>query len=327
MPPVTILNYNLGLYCNYHAPPMTLALNSHRAAIQFCSDVVIEDRGFQISWITVTIPPIGTTSAPTKSTQPPPVTKETPISIDVSTTVTIDSPNYPPGPYPNNADYTWIVTSSAPVVKVTTTFFDVEGYSGGCYYDRLTITDQYGQSTSYCMSTGPNINYPGDPPFQLTFNFVSDDQIQYPGFEIVLTGASNSTIPPVDPQCGATFTLSDLTSSAMLYSPGWPYDYRNNENCAWKIVNQMANQNYSIQFLFMDFNTEPTFDQLTVVLNDGVTKTYDGKMPQNSTAIFPASSLSATFKTDNNGVDSGFDILVTLVPTPCKQQLVTAYQL
>jgi len=68
--------------------------------------------------------------------------------------------------------------------------------------------------------------------------------------------------------------------------------------------------------LFMDFSTEVNADRLVVVQEDGVTKNYDGFMPKNSTAIFPTPSLSAKFITDANIVSSGFDILVTLVPTP-----------
>lgn len=255
------------------------------------------------------------TVMPTSPSPPPPTYCGFPFKVNVDQKTNISSPNFPPGPYPPNSNCTWNVTSTAPILKVTTSFFDVEGYSNSCYYDRLTITDQYNQSTVYCRNVGPNVDFSGTPPFNIFFTFVSDDEIQFPGFELWLTGES-SPYNPVDPHCNETFTLNSANSNVTLYSPGWPYDYRNNEHCTWTIVNSLLQQNYSVQFLFLNFDTEVNFDQLTVAFPDGISKTYDGQIPKNNTAVFPAANLTATFKTDDNIVKSGFQILVTLVPTP-----------
>ena len=57
------------------------------------------------------------------------------------------------------------------------------------------------------------------------------------------------------------FHLNVTNAPQNLTSPGYPSLYPNNLNCEWILTAQF---NYRISIVFLDFKTEPRFDEVFV---------------------------------------------------------------
>ena len=103
-------------------------------------------------------------------------------------------------------------------------------------------------------------------------------------------------------------TTNNLTNR--ITSPDYPAKYPNNANCSWKIV---AQQGRRLSLSFKSFQTERTFDELTIY--DGPNENFV-RMETFSGSYFRSGisssgeSLYLEFSSDGDGTDwnKGFEI-------------------
>ena len=251
---------------------------------------------------------------------------------------TIKSTNYPQ-PYDSSMECQWLLQTSHRYnnsMKITFNDFDVES-APNCGADRLLV-ELSGQYPNYewwdytwwrlCGAEKPEtFSMPGQLAmivFQAN-QFESDNK----GFEMIVE----------ERQCGGVFGASGSTlndpNSGVLTTPNYPADYFNNEHCTWLLV---APKGELVGFKFTAFNmdgmggTRDCYDDHDWVdLRNGPKPTsprYDRfcsthKPQLNKEFHTTDSALVVIFKTDSNGVSTGFQMEWKSEGSGCGNQLLT----
>lgn len=251
-----------------------------------------------------------------------------PIS-SIGQSVVINSPGYPPGPYPNNQNCTWYVRGPiTSVLRVESIFFDVEGYTDDCIFDFMQFfeigTPPIPPSRKYC-APWKIITYTTSV-FSMLINFQTDNQIVRYGFSLNITAIekpstttkTTTQIPTTAPNlCNQNFTANSPNFSINFYTPNFPYNYPNKIFCPLTIENALFNQNQSIEVIFISFQTQLTFDYLLIVA-DSVVETFSGTVASGYTRVYNARQVELSFFSDSSKNFQGFDLLVQLIPQPCR---------
>ncbi|PVD35988.1 hypothetical protein C0Q70_02958 [Pomacea canaliculata] len=155
----------------------------------------------------------------------------------------ITSPNYP-GNYPNNANCTWLITSSHNTDRITLTFTHMDIMSlNSCQYDYVRILNGGNINApvigTYCGDVVPSpITSDGSNLFVV---FASSLFSQATGFRAVYTVSTSS--------CGGDFTAQ----SGAFNSPGYPNSYPPNTECVWTFQSSPGNR---VALSFSLFNIE-----------------------------------------------------------------------
>ncbi|KAF0028409.1 hypothetical protein F2P81_019496 [Scophthalmus maximus] len=180
----------------------------------------------------------------------------------------IASPLYP-RTYPSNADYRWTVTvEGGSYIQIRFLDIDIEDLYD-CYYDDLKIFD--GPSVHhYHIGTFCGLGLP--PPVRstgstVTLQFTSDSVTGGRGFLVEWTAVQDSGPPPTIPPgaCGGVLIAGE--TPGFFFSPGWPEEYPNDQECTWLIRSPDSIVEFNI--LSLDMEDYPTcyFDSL--VIRDG----------------------------------------------------------
>ncbi|XP_078364332.1 uncharacterized protein LOC144648698 isoform X1 [Oculina patagonica] len=190
--------------------------------------------------------------------------------IDLSFTQngSIYSPGYPNN-YSNNENCQWLI--KAPYGKrilIYFTTFDVED-DDQCSYDSVNIFDGQNSFASLLLkSCGSSLPPPVYSSGRYIFmQFTSDESVSHQGFVahyIATNSSSNITPPPTlspttNPAChGQTQTIDlNYSQNGSIFSPGYPNNYGNDENCQWLIE---APYGERILIYFTTFDVEDSYD-------------------------------------------------------------------
>ncbi|XP_038052290.1 CUB and sushi domain-containing protein 3-like [Patiria miniata] len=178
------------------------------------------------------------------------------LSNSTQTSETLTSPYYPNN-YPNDAQCIWFIT----VDEGSTIAFRFSVFNTEQTYDTLTMGNGHESSdgdsviglwsgflTSLSVVSNNHAAW---------MKFTSDSVVTKIGFEVKITQESYEGF------CGkSNITLSNSTqTSETLTSPYYPNNYPNNARCIWFIT---VDEGSKIAFRFSVFNTEQTYDTLTI---------------------------------------------------------------
>ncbi|XP_038050981.1 CUB and sushi domain-containing protein 1-like [Patiria miniata] len=178
------------------------------------------------------------------------------LSNSTQTSETLTSPYYPNN-YPINARCIWYIT----VDEGSTIAFRFSVFNTERTYDTLTIGNGHESSDGDSVIgrfSGFLTNLSVDSNNHTAWmEFTSDSSVTEIGFEVKITQESYEGF------CGErNITLSNSTqTSETLTSPYYPNNYPNNARCIWFIT---VDEGSTIAFRFSVFNTERTYDTLTI---------------------------------------------------------------
>ncbi|KAK2147338.1 hypothetical protein LSH36_558g01028 [Paralvinella palmiformis] len=172
----------------------------------------------------------------------------------------IASPLYPQN-YPNNVDYSWIVTTEiGKLIKLDFIHIELEtARTGSCTYDFVKIRDG-GSSDStpvgvYCgTDLPPSFTSTGN---QIKIEFHSDYAVSGAGFLLEWQAVPPTPVNPTTPEtttteaCGGNIVAVNELQN--VSSPGYPFGYADNQNCIWVIRSEVATR---IWLNLTDINTE-----------------------------------------------------------------------
>uniref|UniRef100_A0A3Q3MXM2 Cubilin n=1 Tax=Mastacembelus armatus TaxID=205130 RepID=A0A3Q3MXM2_9TELE len=182
----------------------------------------------------------------------------------------IASPLYP-RTYPNNANYRWTITVEGDsYIQIRFLDMDIEDLYD-CYYDHLKIFDgptvHYYPIGTFCgLALPPPVRSSGST---MTLQFQSDTVVGGRGFLVEWAAIPDSGPPPtITPgACGGILVTGE--TPGFLYSPGWPENYPNNQECTWLIRSPNSVVEFNILSLDMEDYPACYFDSLTI--RDGAT--------------------------------------------------------
>ncbi|KAF6722152.1 Cubilin [Oryzias melastigma] len=223
----------------------------------------------------------------------------------------IASPLYP-RTYPNNAHYRWTINVEGDsYIQIRFLDMDIEDLSN-CFYDHLKIFDgpdvyHYPLGTFCGLALPHLIRSSGST---VTLLFKSDTVVGGRGFLLEWTALQNSgpspTIPPG--ACGGQLVAGE--SSAFLFSPGWPGQYPQNQECTWLIRSPGSVVEFNILSLDIEGSPPCYFDRM--VIRDGATSVSPviasvcGREPPGSFHS-TGDSMFIQFSSDSQGSSQGFN--------------------
>ncbi|XP_065639868.1 cubilin isoform X2 [Hydra vulgaris] len=216
----------------------------------------------------------------------------------------ITSPNFPNN-YSPNQDCNWYLTSpEGTLIVLTFIEIDIEP-AGDCYYDYLIIRDGLKSSSPllgrFCGNNRvPDIRSTSN---KVLLNFYSDDRNSYKGFVLkwyaekigylsLMTTSSVSLVTTTTlraENCDKLFT----STQGQFFHRDYPYSYRSNENCIYKI---QSPRNYRIVFYFTLFDLE-----LSENCQKDYIEIFDGtKDDEKQLGRFCGSKAPSTIRTNSN---------------------------
>ncbi|NXD11879.1 CUBN protein, partial [Nothocercus nigrocapillus] len=181
----------------------------------------------------------------------------------------IASPQWPRN-YPHNSNYQWrISVNASQVIQGHILQMDIEDHYR-CNYDKLKVYD--GPSihsrpiATYCGTAPASFAASGS---SLTVQFQSDASVSGRGFllEWSAVGGSAAARTVARGACGGTVTTEETPS--FLFSPGWPMNYRNFDDCVWLIRAPGSTVELNILALDIESHSSCSYDQL--IIRDGDT--------------------------------------------------------
>ncbi|KAG7527098.1 cubilin [Solea senegalensis] len=183
----------------------------------------------------------------------------------------IASPLYP-RTYPSNADYRWTITVEGDsFVQIRFLDMDIEDLYD-CFYDYLKIFDgssvHYYPLGTFCgLGRPPLVRSSGST---ITLQFRSDTVVGGRGFLVEWTAIQDSGPPPTITPGACGGMLMTGASPSFLFSPGWPNNYPEDQDCTWLIRSPDSTVEFNVLSLDMeDYPPVCYFDSL--VIRDGET--------------------------------------------------------
>ncbi|XP_071498050.1 uncharacterized protein [Diadema antillarum] len=218
--------------------------------------------------------------------------------------ITIYSPQYP-GRYPDDAEYTWLV--SAPYgyhVVATFHFFELQWRS-----DVLTIghgLDPHDEGTELASLSGEDLPEAVESStHEMWLTFTSDSSIAYRGFWIELSAELGFG-------SADHFDLT-ISSLAIFSSPGYPDSYDNYVYTTWTAS---THEGWVITASFKDFELELDYDYL--LIGDGLSPYQPGSLLANLTGLSIPDDVTSSgnamwllFTTDYSITYRGFEVELT----------------
>ncbi|XP_059051310.1 cubilin-like [Achroia grisella] len=215
------------------------------------------------------------------------------------------SPNYP-NDYLSNQECSWEIKTDLGF-RISLKFVNRFGIESrpNCTKDSVIIYDwkdeKYTQVAKLCGRELP-------PSYNSTYNRMkvvlhTDNDINLYGFEALW-----------DNFCGGTYVATE--KKQYIYSPGYPYSYRPNMDCTYKITKSAPGQKLAIKFL--EFEIEGSYpncdsDNVTITSEgnyDYIYEIYCGKEIPHYTPGYD--DVIITFKTDTFFQKKGFKLSFTL---------------
>lgn len=145
---------------------------------------------------------------------------------------------------------------------------DIEA-THNCYYDKLRIYDGPGIHSlligTYCGTETKSFSSTRN---SLTLQFSSDSSVSGKGFllEWFVMNVSVGPLPTIATgACGGFLRTGDVP--VFLFSPGWPENYNNREDCMWLI--QAPDSTVELNILSLDIESHRTCDYDRLVIRDG----------------------------------------------------------
>ncbi|KAK2531299.1 Cubn [Columba livia] len=181
----------------------------------------------------------------------------------------IASPQWPRS-YPHNSNYQWrINVNASQVIRGRILQMDIENHYR-CRYDKLKVYDgptvHSRPIATYCGADPASFASSGS---SMTIQFQSDSTVSGQGFLLEWNAADASavtrTIAPG--ACGGTATTEETPS--LLFSPGWPMNYRNFADCVWLIRAPGSTVEFSVLALDIESHSSCNYDKL--IIRDGDT--------------------------------------------------------
>ncbi|CAH1778391.1 unnamed protein product [Owenia fusiformis] len=163
--------------------------------------------------------------------------------LSASTTPTVlTSPRWPAN-YANNLDESWtiIAYNYGYVVRIRIDTLQLES-TGGCKFDFISVYEGLAESNvlfKKCDSTDEGLVHTSSTD-TMGISFHTDDTHVFQGFQISYWAVRIGT-PSID-ACSQTVYLTghEDRNRQLLYSPGWPQKYPNNQDCRWVITTNRA---------------------------------------------------------------------------------------
>ncbi|NXG41986.1 CUBN protein, partial [Psilopogon haemacephalus] len=179
----------------------------------------------------------------------------------------IASPQWPRS-YPPNADYQWrISVNASQVIHGHILQMDMERHYR-CYYDKLKVYDGPNvHSRSLATYCGADLASFASSGSSMTIQFQSDSSVSGKGFllEWSAVDASAATATIARGACGGTATAEE--TPAALFSPGWPSNYRNFDDCMWLI--RAPGSTVELNILALDIESHNSCDYDKLIIRDG----------------------------------------------------------
>ncbi|CDW56705.1 Ldl recept a and CUB and Trypsin domain containin g protein [Trichuris trichiura] len=310
---------SLGVFCNYNEPPALLGLPGQNITIEFCSDQVIEDAGFEFKWKTVLSPP----PTPTPPKPKFPVIKKCGDTFVMGPNQerVIYSPGFEQGMYPSNVRCKWTIKGAGTVFLLESQHFELEDDEGHkCLPDRLTVSvqseDEPASFGPYCGRQAPEILIRPKNAYVVTIEFSSDSKISWSGFKLLLRTAF-----PKPSICGRTTYMQSDKTSVSFYTPDYPAFNRQNKVCTFTVKRKAYTRYNAFEVRFNDFNLNTSSSYLMISSGDR-SDTFSGMMNSNLSFIYAGPfklQLKYSAKGDSKiGDRIQAEIrLLTLNPLPC----------
>ncbi|XP_047455679.1 cubilin [Mugil cephalus] len=278
----------VGRFCGETLPSNYTSLTAHILWVKFISDSTTSGAGFRATFSHL-------------------------YGVDVTgESGQIASPLYP-RPYPNNANYRWTITVDGDkFIQIRFLVIDIEDLLN-CYYDHLKIFD--GPTVHhYPMGTFCGLNLPApirSTGSTVTLQFQSDSSTTGRGFLVEWTALQDTGPPPTIAPGACGGQLMALESPAFFFSPGWPENYPNNQECTWLI--RSPDSTIELNILSLDVEGSPPCYSDSIVIRDG----ESGLSPELASVCGrePPGSLHSTgdsmfihFSTDSQFNAKGFNV-------------------
>ncbi|XP_020662303.3 cubilin [Pogona vitticeps] len=174
-----------------------------------------------------------------------------------------------PRRYPHRSNYHWTVTVNATqVIHGELSQIDIEGLYN-CHFDKLKVYD--GPNThsrliaTYCGTAPSSFTSSGS---SVTLQFISDFSVNGRGFLLdwyAMDAPTDITHSIPVGACGGFSTTSD--APLFLFSPSWPSNYKNFEDCTWVIRSLDSTVEFNILALDIESHSSCNYDKL--VFRDG----------------------------------------------------------
>ncbi|OWK59671.1 Cubilin, partial [Lonchura striata] len=179
----------------------------------------------------------------------------------------IASPQWPRS-YPHNSNYQWrISVNASQVIHGRILQMDLENHHR-CQYDNLKVYDgptvHSRLVATYCGADPASFASSGS---SMTIQFQSDSSVTGKGFllEWYAVDASAVTHTIARGACGGSVTTEETPS--FLFSPSWPMNYRNLEDCMWLIRAPGSTVEFNILALDIESHSSCNYDKL--IIRDG----------------------------------------------------------
>ncbi|XP_035298709.1 cubilin isoform X2 [Cricetulus griseus] len=181
----------------------------------------------------------------------------------------IASPLWPES-YPHNSNYIWTVNVNASqIIRARILEIDMESTSN-CNFDKLKIYDGIDIHSrligTYCSNQ--LLDSISSSRNSMTFQFSSDSTISGKGFllEWFAVDVSPGVIPAIATgACGGYMTTGD--TPVLFFSPGWPGEYDNRDDCIWIIY--APDSTVELNIISMDIESQPVCDYDRLIIRDG----------------------------------------------------------
>ncbi|XP_054027363.1 cubilin [Dryobates pubescens] len=181
----------------------------------------------------------------------------------------IASPLWPRS-YPSNSNYQWrISVNASQVIHGHILQMDMERHYR-CYYDKLKVYDGpsvHARSVAtYCGADLASFVSSGS---SVTIQFQSDSSVTGKGFLLEWSAVDAPAVTPALARgaCGGAVTAAETPSP--LFSPGWPSNYRNFDDCMWLI--RAPGSTVELNILALDIESHSSCDYDRLVIRDGDT--------------------------------------------------------
>ncbi|KFD70608.1 hypothetical protein M514_09781 [Trichuris suis] len=310
---------SLGVFCNYNEPPELFSLPGQNITIEFCSDHVIEDIGFEFKWKTELSP----RPAPPSPKPKPPVIVECGETFVMGPNEEriIYSPGFEKGLYPANVRCKWTIKGAGTVFMLESQHFELEDDEGHkCLPDQLTVSVQSEDEPAffgpYCGRQAPQVMIMPKNAYVVTIKFSSDSKVSWSGFKLLLRTAF-----PEPSICGRTAYMQSDKRSLTFYTPDYPAFNRRNKVCTFTVKRKAYIRHNAFEVRFNYFNLNSSSSHLTISSGDR-SDTFSGEMKSGPSFVYAGlSTLQLKYSTKGD-LQIGDRIqaeirLLTLNPLSC----------
>jgi len=294
-----------------HNLPSDLISYGNGFALEFSSDESHTGRGFVINY----------NSTNQDQSYLPTSSCPGPQEVRLTDAVTISSPGFHEGAYPNDADCSWLVlVPEGKFINVEFLSLAVE-WDSSCNNDKVAIYEAQNRNgllrDVFCGYDRPLAFHSSTD--HLFIHFTSNSLTTDPGFQLVV---SQTDVPGALTEDMLACPGPHVVGAGTILSPGFQFHqpYVNKMDCRW-MVTVTEGKLVRLEFLYLDL--EPScgcwFDQIKVW--DGLTHEaellgiYCGSDPP-SAITSSSNTLDITFHTSPSVTAWGFEILITETDAP-----------